>query len=199
MEHQPFADDSQLHRSCQPSDIDQTILSVQDCVSDIRDGMTDKLLLDEDRTEAMLFSSSKLQDAPASVYICQSTVTFPNSVRNLVFYMDKNLSMKQYINFTCKTAFFELHQISTIRQYLTVDATKTLVVSLVLSWIDYCNSLLASLPLSLISKLQRVQNCAACSSCIPKCTYHTNTHSAPLATCPSSYLVQNCLPQFQFH
>ena len=80
---------------------------------------------------------------------------------NLAFYMGKDLSMKQHINFICKTAFFELCRISTIRQYRTVDATKTLVVSLVLSRIDYCNSLLAGLPLSLISKLQRVHNCAA--------------------------------------
>ena len=48
-----------------------------------------------------------------------------------------------------------------IAWHLTVDATRTLVVSLVLSRIDYCSSLLAGLPLSLISKLQRVQNCAA--------------------------------------
>ena len=130
--------------------------------SDIRYWMTDnKLQPNEDKTEAMLFNSSKLQDVPASLSICQSTVTFSNSIRNLGFYMDKDLSMKQQINFICKTAFFELCWISTIRQYRTVDATKTLVVSLVLSQIDYCNSLLAGLPLSLISKLQRVQNCAA--------------------------------------
>ena len=33
--------------------------------------------------------------------------------------------------------------------------------NLVLSRIDYCNSLLAGLPQSLVGKLQRVQNCAA--------------------------------------
>ena len=44
-----------------------------------------------------------------------------------------------------------------------------------------CNSLLTSLPLSLISKLPRVQNCSLSSLCIPECTYHTNARSAPLA------------------
>ena len=44
MKHQHFADDSQLRRSSQPSDIDQTVLSVQDCVSDIKDWITDNKL-----------------------------------------------------------------------------------------------------------------------------------------------------------
>ena len=69
--------------------------------------------------------------------------------------------MKEHINFICKTAFLELRRISTIRHYLTDDATKTFVVSLVLSRIDYCNCLLAGLPQSLVGKLQRVQNSAA--------------------------------------
>ena len=61
------ADDSQLHRSSLPSDIGQTILSNQDCISDIKDRLTDsKLWLNEDKTEAVLFTSSKLQDIPAS-------------------------------------------------------------------------------------------------------------------------------------
>ena len=150
----------------------------------------------------MLFNSSKLQDAPASLSICQTTVTFSDSVRNLGFYLDKELSMKQHIKFICKTAFFELRRISTIRQYLTGNDSKTLVVSLVLSRTDYCNSLLVGLPLSSVSKLQRVQNCAACLvfRASPNVfIYYISTRSTPLATCPSSYFVQNCLPLFQFH
>ena len=94
MKQQHFADDSQLHRSSQPSDIDQAVLSVQDCVSNIKDWMTDNKL--------------QLNDAPAFLSICQTTVTFSDSVKTLGFYMDKDLSMKQHINFICKTAFFEL-------------------------------------------------------------------------------------------
>ena len=106
MDHQLFADDSQLHRSWQPTDVDQTILSVQDRISDIKDWMTDnKLQINEDKTEALLFNSSKLQDPPSSLSICQTTVTFSDFVRNFGFYLDKDLSMKEHINFICKTAF----------------------------------------------------------------------------------------------
>ena len=74
--------------------------------------------------------------------------------------MDKDLSVK-HIDVLCKRAFFELCRISTVQQCLIADATENLDVSLVLSRTDYCNSLLAGLPLSSISKLQRLQNCAA--------------------------------------
>ena len=70
--------------------------------------------------------------------------------------------MKEYISFICKTAFLEIRRISAIHHYLTDHATKTLVVSLVLSRIDYCNSLLAGFPQSLVSKLQRVKSSVFC-------------------------------------
>ena len=63
--------------------------------------------------------------------------------------------MKERISFLCKTAFLQIRHISTIRHYLPDDATQTLVVSLALSRIDYCNSLLAGLPQSLVGKLHR--------------------------------------------
>ena len=108
--------------------------------NDIKDWMTDnKLQLNKDKTEALLFNSSKLQDPPTSLFMCQTTVTFTDSVRNLGFYLDKDLSMKEHVNFICETAFFELHHISAVQHYISADTTKTLVVSLVLTQIDCCN------------------------------------------------------------
>ena len=49
--------------------------------------------------------------------------------------------MKEHINLICKTAFLEIRRSSTIHHYLTDDTTKTLLVSLVLSIIDYYSSL----------------------------------------------------------
>ena len=102
---------------------------------------------------------------------------------NLGFYATKDLSMKEHIDFICKTAFQKIRRISTIRHYLTDDATKTLVVSLVLSRIDYCNSLLAGLPQSLVGKLQRVQNYARLVVRAPL-HVHITSHSNIFTGCP---------------
>ena len=162
--------------------------------------MTDnKLQLNKDKTEALLFNSSKLQDPPTSLFMCQTTVTFTDSVRNLGFYLDKELSMKEHINFICQTSFFEPRLTSAFQHNLSVDAIVTLVVSLVLSRIDHCNSLLDGLPLFLISKLQRVQNSAVHLVVCASSTCHTNSHTAQLVTHQNSYFLQNCLHVFQCH
>ena len=61
----------------------------------------------------------------------------------------------------CRSAHSELRRISTIRHLLSADSTKTLVSALVLSRLDYCNSLLSGCPKHLLETLQKVQNSAA--------------------------------------
>ena len=53
---------------------------------------------------------------------------------------------------------FNLFRIHSIRQYLTQEATQVLVSSLVMSHIDYANSLLVGLPQCDIQKLQTIQD-----------------------------------------
>ena len=61
-------------------------------------------------------------------------------------------------HFKYRSALVEIRQVSSIRQYLTVELTKTLVRAFVLSKFDYCNSLLYGCPLHILRRLQKVQN-----------------------------------------
>ena len=163
--HEMFADDTQLHNSSSPENVQYLITSLQDCFSDVRDWMLEhKLKLNEEKTEAVLFasaSSSSRHNLPSSIQLGSASIPFSHTVRDLGFYLDADLSMKQHIKKTCQTAYFEIRRISSIRHFLTEEATKTLVTSCILSRIDYCNSLLVGCPSSVIQPLQTVQNAAA--------------------------------------
>ena len=163
VKHQSFADDTQLNTSFDSCNIDSAIEIIQHCTNDIQSWMVqNKLQLNEGKTEALLVSTSTSdKDLPTSIQIGSSVVPFVKSVRNLGVILDRRLSMKEHINKVCQMAYWELRRISSIRQYLTEDAAKTLVVSLVLSRLDYGNCLLAGVPECLLHKLKKIQNASA--------------------------------------
>ena len=72
--------------------------------------------------------------------------------------LDSTLSLHQHVVNVCSVAYLELRCINSIRNLLSIDVVETLVCSLVLSHIDYCNSLLVGLPQFLIKTPQGVQN-----------------------------------------
>ena len=57
--------------------------------------------------------------------------------------------------------FCQLAELEKIHSFLSTDAANKLAVSLVLSRLDYCNSLLAGISDNKLNKLQRIQNHAA--------------------------------------
>ena len=160
-----YADDTQLFHSSCPGDYNNLTLSLQDCVSDIKRWMSaNRLKLNDDKTEAIRFvssASSTQHDFPRDICLETSSITFSESVRNLGFIFDNNLTLKKHVLKTCQTAYNEIRRIGSIRHYLSFNATKTLVISLVLSRLDYCNSLFSGCPQSFIKLLQQVQNSAA--------------------------------------
>ena len=82
-------------------------------------------------------------------------------VRNLGAMFDSQLIMAPHVKSVVKKSSFHLRNIGKARRVLTEDATKTVIQSLVMSRLDYCNALLIGIQQDLIAKLQRLQNSAA--------------------------------------
>ena len=118
--------------------------------------------LNDDKTEAMRFHTSAVSSSnlPSTIALGNSNIAFSDQARDLRFIFDSDLSLKQHFIRTCQAAYLEIRRISSMRHYLTQDATKTLVSALILSRLDYCNSLLACYPQPLLySKFKtQVQN-----------------------------------------
>ena len=130
------------------------------------------LKLNDDKTEVIVFGSNhnlKSVDANLSLKIGEHQVVISDCIRNLGVLQDRCLSMKDHIASVSKTCFMHLHNIRRIRHLLSVEATKTLVQSLVVSRLDYANALLHGANATDLSKLERVQNAAA--RLVAKCSY----------------------------
>ena len=75
--------------------------------------------------------------------------------------LDSTLSFKDFISQKCKTAAINIRNITHIRKFIDIKLSKQLAVALVLSNLDYSNSVLSGLPSTSIKPLQRIQNWAA--------------------------------------
>ena len=163
--NQSFADDTQIYSSSSPSDVQSAVNDLQSCIMDIREWMCEsKLKLNDDKTEALLVHTSRSflhSQKPARLSVGDTQVQFSSSARNLGYVLADSMSIDLHVRNICRTAYLSIRHISSIRRYLTVQATKTLVCAFVLSRLDYCNSLLAGCPKYAIDRLQKVQNSAA--------------------------------------
>ena len=75
--------------------------------------------------------------------------------------IDEHLSMVPHVNKVISSTYWQLRRISSIRHCLTEKSATTLVLTMVMSNIDYCNSLLVGETQGHLRRLQQVQNTAA--------------------------------------
>ena len=73
-------------------------------------------------------------------------------------HLDGTLSMHQHISSFCLASFPELRRVASIRPYLSQSPATRLVAAMVISRLDYFNSVFTGLPADQIARLQRVQN-----------------------------------------
>ena len=150
------------------------------------------LLLNKQKTEVVNFgrefTGNHLQIGEAS--ICSSS-----SETSLGCTLDSSLNMSLHASRVCKSANYYLHCIRKIRNFLTMDACKLLVHSLVTIRLDYCNAVFCGARNDVISQLEGVQRRAT----RVVCRKYNNDHSSginvgsTLVADPSTYPVQTIL------
>ena len=137
---------------------------IESCLEDIGTWMSlNKLKLNSEKTELLVIGSQNLSASQfPSFTAIDGSVTQPSQfVRNIGVIFDNKLNMERQVASICKSAFFQIRNISRIRKFLSVSCTKALVHAFVTCSLDNCNSLLYGFPKYLVHRLQLVQNCAA--------------------------------------
>ena len=166
-----YADDSQLYIDFSSCDEETAMANLQLCIQEIKTWLRDNfLLLNEQKTEVVNFgrefTGNQLQIGEAS--ICSSS-----SATSLGCTLDSPLNMSLHASRVCKSANYYLHCIRKIRNFLTLDACKLLVHSLVTIRLDYCNAVFCGARNDVIRQLERVQRRAARVVC-RKCNDHSS-------------------------
>ena len=144
-----YTDDTQIYLSFRPSissSKHECIAKIKKCIEDIGIWMTQNLLkLNNDKMEFILMGTqqqlSKLDNI--SLHISSDTIKPTDHVRNLGFIMDSLLKNASHINNITSSSYCKLCDITRIRPSMDTKTAQLIVQALVLSNIDYCNSLLA--------------------------------------------------------
>ena len=159
-----YADDTQIYGSCTPGGADQLLGRVSACIDDVAAWMrSNRLQLNADKTEVMWCSSSRRQhQIPTAPLLVGSDVVTPvKSVRDLGIYVDSDLSMRTHVSRTVSGCFAILRQLRSVRRSVTKPVLQSLVVSLVLSRLDYGSATLAGLPARQLDRLRSVLHASA--------------------------------------
>ena len=160
-----YADDTQLYTSFEPENSEAALERLEACIEDIRDWMeTNYLKLNNSKTEFVIFGTKKDLNKVSgwTVTVGNSEILPSKSAQNIGAFLDSEMNMEIHINNIIRSCYAQLHSISKIRRYLTIDAVKTIVNAFILSRLDNLNSLLYGIPAhKKLDRLQLVENNAA--------------------------------------
>jgi hypothetical protein len=103
----------------------------------------------------------KLADQDLTLSIGPDAIQPNDAVRDLGVWLDSELTLRHHITQVATACYYHLRRLRQVRRRDGQNITACLMVSRILSQLDYCNSVLADLPERTTSPLHRVQNSAA--------------------------------------
>ena len=154
---------AQLYISIDPANQISSLTALRNRMEEVMRWNTQKMLRSNgEKTEVILFTS-RFSKSPniEKLFFDSTVIELTERVRDLGVILEENLTLTNHINETYRKATNALRSIGRIRKYITKENLKLLVNALVISRLNYCNSILYGLPKQELDKLQRIQNTAA--------------------------------------
>ena len=160
-----FADDITLFTGVSHPDPSPTLLKLSSCLSALNSWFSQsQLKLNPTKSEVMFVGSSRLlakYNLPSVITLDGTTLPISSKLKILGVTLDSNLNFAHFISQIIQSSNFHIYAIKQVLKFLLLSTANTLFISLVLSRLNYCNSLLCGQPNYLLCKLQALQNHAA--------------------------------------
>ena len=166
---QLYADDTQLYIEFQrnPASAEVTRGEIENCIVEIKKWMCFmSLKLNEGKTKLLFLNKPSVESHEISSFpinACSTEITgvdWLKEIKSLGVFLDEHFNLTNHISYIRKYCFGQLMSWKRIAPSLTEDVKLLLVKQLILSKVDYCNSLFAGLPDTTIQSLQSIVNCA---------------------------------------
>ena len=153
-----FADNLQIYGHSVSADTQELVAHMTTCIERVRCWMaSNRIRLNPTKTELIWLRSSRrtnpLSTSPIRLFgtVIGCSLLSPSGISELSLTLD--LSLSAHVSHITSVSFYYLRL---VRRSLTMDAVHALVRAMIHSRLDYCNSLLADLPIGQMSRLQSV-------------------------------------------
>ena len=150
-----YADDTQVHGFCQPAGVAPFSMKLTSCIDKTSGWMkSNRLQSNPDKTKPLWCATSRRQhQLPTTALLINGAAVDPaKSVRDLGIYIDSDLIMRTHVKRNGSCCFAALRQLRQIRRSEPPATFQSLVVTLVLSRLDYGNAVLIDLPAYLVRR-----------------------------------------------
>jgi exonuclease III len=161
-----YADDTQVYVEFDKNSAVEAKDRLERCIDEIRLWLAiNRLKLNEEKTEYVVVGSKQFQksvsEVVSTVMVGGAVIGATQSARNIGAIVDSHLDMGEHVTALTRSCYLHLRNMGKIRQYLTQDATVSLVHAFVSSKLDNLNGLLSKSNSYILDRLQLIQNQAA--------------------------------------
>jgi len=152
-----FVNDGQLFVAISNDNRDIQLATLEQCLLKVHEWLLHNgLFHDPDKSCAVQFVTGRWRGSEVdvtSISVSGVSIEPAASVKSLGITLDNRLSLDQHVTDVCKACYYHIRTLCHLRDSLPDDVAKIVVVSIITSRLDYCNSLFFGMSAKNFSKL----------------------------------------------